>query len=321
MRVRTVLFGIVVLGLLVAGLLLTFTRLFEPAGGRWIRIESFTPFGMFLYLAALALLLVSALRSRRAISVALAVVATGGLALHVWWYAPMVTGANPPPGEDAERLVVMTANIYAGAGDGVAVVEAVAEQGVDLLVVPEIEVEQLTAMEDAGIGELLPHSVGEPADGGAGTMVFSKEPLGAPTPLDLTWAGWQVTMGDLRVLAVHPISPTDPEGWRRDHAEVLAAAEESDADLVVGDLNATVDHEPMRRLADAGFRSATELANEGWQPTWPAYGVFDVSGIDVPRVVQIDHVLVGPRLAALGTRTLAIPGTDHRALVAEVALK
>jgi hypothetical protein len=65
----------------------------------------------------------------------------------------------------------------------------------------------------------------------------------------------------------------------------------------------------------------SELANDGWQPTWPAYGVIDVAGVELPRVVQIDHVLVGPRLAAIESRTLAIPGTDHRALVAEVAPK
>jgi hypothetical protein len=46
-----------------------------------------------------------------------------------------------------------------------------------------------------------------------------------------------------------------------------------------------------------------------------------VAGVELPRVVQIDHVLVGPRLAAIESRTLAIPGTDHRALVAEVAPK
>ena len=43
-----------------------------------------------------------------------------------------------------------------------------------------------------------------------------------------------------------------------------------DADLVVGDLNATPDHAPIRELADAGWRDAAELANEGWLPTWPA---------------------------------------------------
>ena len=46
-----------------------------------------------------------------------------------------------------------------------------------------------------------------------------------------------------------------------------------------------------------------------------------MAGVELPRVVQIDHVLVGPRLAAIGSHTLVIPGTDHRALVAEVAVR
>ncbi len=73
---------------------------------------------------------------------------------------------------------------------------------------------------------------------------------------------------------------------------------EHDPDLVVGDFNATADHEPMRSLADAGYRDVGELANEGWQPTWPSGDAVELLGVSVPSLVQIDHVLVGPRLAA-----------------------
>jgi endonuclease/exonuclease/phosphatase (EEP) superfamily protein YafD len=320
---RTVLFWCAVLVVMVPALLLTMSRLVEPSGGRWIRAVSFTPFAMFLYLGVLVVLAVGTLRrrsGRSVVTIGVACLAAVGLTLHVWWFAPMVTGANPPP-KGAQTLRVMTANVYGGSGDGVALVEAVSREDVDLLVVEEIAESQLAAMESAGIDELLPYSVGETGALGQGTMVFSRQPLGQATHLDTTWDGWQTTMGDLTLLAVHPISPTDPEGWRSDHAAILAAAEASHPDLIVGDLNATVDHEPMRRLADAGYRSATELANEGWQPTWPAYGVVHVAGMEVPRLVQIDHVLVGHRLAALGTHTLTIPGADHRALVAELAVK
>ena len=89
-------------------------------------------------------------------------------------------------------------------------------------------------------------------------------------------------------------------------------------DLVVGDFNATADHAPMRALADAGYRDVGELANQGWQPTWPTRGVFDLLGLPL---AQIDHVLVGDRLAALDLGTVAVPGSDHRAVVATVALK
>ena len=82
-------------------------------------------------------------------------------------------------------------------------------------------------------------------------------------------------------------------------------------------MNATPDHDVMRKLDDAGFRDAGELANEGWQPTWPAnhVGVFPL----LPPLVRIDHVLLADTLASLGTHTVDIDGSDHYALVATVA--
>jgi endonuclease/exonuclease/phosphatase (EEP) superfamily protein YafD len=46
-----------------------------------------------------------------------------------------------------------------------------------------------------------------------------------------------------------------------------------------------------------------------------------VLGLPLPRSAPIDHVLVGERLAALGSRTVDLAGTDHRPVVAEVARK
>lgn len=318
---RTTGLWLVAAGLLLPGLVLTTTRAFEPGGSRWVRLEAFTPLGLVCYALALLLLSGGFLHRRQPTRAVGAALALAGLAVHAWWFAPLVSGANPPAAEDAETLTVMTANLYVGEGDGLALVAAASQEDVDLLVVQEITVGLLAAMESGGLEDLFPHRAGEPAEGGGGTMVFAREPLGDARRLDTTWGGWEVTLGSLTVLGVHPISPVQVSEWRRDHAAVLEAAVASDADLVVGDLNATTDHEPLRRLADEGYRSATELANEGWQPTWPVHGRTSLWGLPLPHLVQIDHVLVGPSLAALGTHTLDIPGTDHRALVAEVALK
>jgi endonuclease/exonuclease/phosphatase family metal-dependent hydrolase len=120
---------------------------------------------------------------------------------------------------------------------------------------------------------------------------------------------------------VHPHSPVDAALWRRDHATIRAAVASGSPDLVVGDFNATPDHAPMRALADEGYRDVADLANEGWQPTWPANGLYRVLGVPLPRLAPIDHVLVGERLAALGSSTVDLAGTDHRPVVAEVARK
>ena len=77
------------------------------------------------------------------------------------------------------------------------------------------------------------------------------------------------------------------------------------------------DHVVMRNLDDAGFRDAGEVANEGWQPTWPANHVSILPLL--PPLVRIDHVLVGRALTSLGTETVDIDGTDHLAVIATVA--
>ena len=309
--------------LLAPALLVTTARLVEPTGRFWVQVQAFTPLALAPYAVVLAGLLVPLAR-RRGRSVPLlaaAVFALGGLALHGWWFSPQVLGQNPPAARGAQQLTVMTANLTKGEGDGVGLVQAASDAGVDVLVVEEITPGAVARMERAGLDELLPHRAGRPAEGVSGTMVFARAPLGEPARVPTTHGSWSVAVGRLRLLAVHPSPPTDVAAWWRDHATIRAAIARSRPDLVVGDFNATPDHAPMRALADDGYRSVAELANEGWQPTWPAHGRFRVLGLPLPRSAPIDHVLVGERLAALGSRTVDLAGTDHRPVVAEVARK
>ncbi len=97
---------------------------------------------------------------------------------------------------------------------------------------------------------------------------------------------------------------------------MLDAAREHDVDAVLGDLNATLDHAPLRRLVDAGWRDAVELANGGFLPTWPSHGEY--SPFPGP-VVAIDHVMVDDGLTVTEVDTVDIPGTDHRGVVATLA--
>ncbi len=172
-------------------------------------------------------------------------------------------------------------------------------------------------MDAAGLAELLPERVGEPDYMVAGTMILANRPLTDHVRLRTTFQGWEAKYGTLTVLGVHPVAPVDPAGWKADHAAILKQAEADHADLILGDMNATPDHDVMRRLDDAGFRDAGEVANEGWQPTWPAnhVGILPL----LPPLVRIDHVLIGESMASLGTHTVDIEGTDHLALVATVA--
>ncbi|MBZ5737240.1 endonuclease/exonuclease/phosphatase family protein [Nocardioides mangrovi] len=326
MRLRVVLLCLLEAALLLPALLLTIARLVESTGTFWVQVEAFTPLALALYAAALLVALVVLLVRRRrrpawrSWPAPVAVLAVAGLVLHGWWFAPLVTGANPPPAADAQPLVVMTANLYQGAADGIELVRRVSDADVDLLVLEELTPAVLADMDRAGLDDLLPYRA--PADGDgygdAATMAFSRTPIEDPQPLDLELGGWSFRTDGLTVLAVHPWSPGTQGDWAADQATVAAAVDDLHPDLLAGDFNATVDHAPMRALADEGYRDVGELANDGWQPTWPVTGAFDLLGLPL---AQIDHVLVGPRLAAISMRTVDVPGSDHRAVIATVALK
>lgn len=324
MRARVVLWWGLVLALLLPAGFLTLNRLVEPSAGRLVRAESFTPYAIPLYLLALvaALIVLARRRVPRRTVTAVAVVAVLGLSLHSVWFAGRLVGANPPPAADAETLTVMTANLFAGSADVIELVRTASEEDVDVLVVEEVTTAALDRMELAGAGDLFPYRIGTANSVDAnGTMVLSRSPLGDPVPVGTGHQSWQVSVDALTLLAVHPYSPTVPAQWRADHAAIAAAADAVQPDLIVGDFNATLDHRPMRALAAGGWRSVAELANEGWEPTWPDNSVVRVLGLPLPLLVQIDHVLVGPRLAAISSYTVDIPGSDHRAVIAEVARK
>ena len=315
-----VLFWVLAAGLGLPALLLTVIRMADTDVGPMIRMQSFTPIAIPLYAAVLLLMVVGAVlwpADQRSQPVTVAVLALAGLALHGWWFAPQVLGDNPAPAEGAERITVMNANLFAGLGSAEDVVAAVRRDHVDILVLEEVTPAVLEQLDAEGLAELLPHRAGAPDRDVAGTMVFANEEMGEPALLATQFHSYRVQVGELTLLAVHPVAPVLPQAWRRDHDLIRNEAVDKGADLIVGDLNATPDHDVMRELADAGFRDAGELANEGWQPTWPANHVGIVPLL--PPLIQIDHVLLASTLASLGTHTVNIGGTDHLAVVATVA--
>lgn len=84
--------------------------------------------------------------------------------------------------------------------------------------------------------------------------------------------------------------------------------------VVAGDLNADRDHAAFRRLLDAGLRDAHDERGQGLARTWPA-------GLPV---LHLDHVLVRDagevHLVPLEVREVDVPGSDHRAVVADLAV-
>jgi endonuclease/exonuclease/phosphatase (EEP) superfamily protein YafD len=124
----------------------------------------------------------------------------------------------------------------------------------------------------------------------------------------------------LTVVVVHTPGPWPwpIDDWRRDLRRLPdtlleeAEAAGSGAVVVAGDLNATFDMHPFRALLRNGYRDAAEQSGAGIAPTFPA-------DRRLPPFLAIDHILTRS-CTATSLRTIMLPGSDHRALVATVQL-
>jgi endonuclease/exonuclease/phosphatase (EEP) superfamily protein YafD len=330
MKLRWLVLGVLVAALLVPAALLTAARLLDLPGLRWVQLVAFAPYAVPLYLLALVLLLVAWGRGRgawRAGAGVLAVVALLGAAVHAAWASGPFVGTAAKESANRTPVHVMTANLLVGGADTARVVELAVRHEVDVLVLQEVTPQALAGLKAAGVDQVFGYTAGKAQPGVVGTMVFSRTRLSGVRRLGTGFASYAMDVrlggagqggaGRVHLLAVHPRPPTQSAlAWRDDQRVVRrAAASLSGSTLVAGDLNATMDHAPLRDLAGRGFEDAATAANAGFQPTWPSSGMVSRFGVAVPSVVAIDHVLTRGGLHAVHTEAVQVPGTDHRALV------
>jgi endonuclease/exonuclease/phosphatase (EEP) superfamily protein YafD len=90
----------------------------------------------------------------------------------------------------------------------------------------------------------------------------------------------------------------------------FAVATDPGAVIVAGDFNSTPDERQFRDLMTNGYRDAVEQTGAGFAPTFP-------SRTWHPPLLTIDHVITR-NAAAESIKTVYIPGSDHRALLATI---
>ena len=304
--------------LLAAMLLLTIARLSDTRSAAVVGVAAFASYAVLGYAVALVVLLALARRrAGRAPAVLAALVAAAGLVVHAAWWVPAWTSA-PVGDATGSAYTVVSANLEFGRGDPDEVVRLVEAERPALLVLQEVTPSAMTALDRAGIADRLPHRAGEPTPGVRGTVVLSRWPLGRVAPdFDLGNGALQVPVAapvPFVLLAVHAAMPlASAPAWHADLdrlRERVARLRDRPL-LVVGDLNATTGHAPLRDVLDAGVRDAAEQAGSGWEPTWPT----QYRRPWLRPVLALDHVLVGESTVATATRTVTVTGTDHRALV------
>lgn len=217
---------------------------------------------------------------------------------------------------------VMTVNMLYGRANAEAITAA-ANSRADVLMVQELTPQASRRLKAAGIEENFRYHQVAPRPEAAGAGIYSRYPIVMSARID----GLQrVTVSsrlridgvktDLTVASVHLASPwpRQIDGWRRDLDELpsilaeLAAVAQGGSIIIGGDFNATIDMRPFRRLLDNGYRDASEQAGAGRQFTFP-------SNRRTPPFMGIDHVLTR-NATAVSTETVAVTGSDHRALLA-----
>jgi endonuclease/exonuclease/phosphatase (EEP) superfamily protein YafD len=272
-------------------------------------------------LVALSGLVLATLSRRKILSLVGLLVLAATVAVQVPWYD---FGRPADVGRHTE-IRVLSSNLRKGQADPSSFV-GLAKASADVITVSELTPEEVRRFNQAGLDNTFPYSLLFPAPGAIGIGLWSRYPLTVVSPTEnpnIAAARVRVPQVgfDPLVASVHISSPvtrdTDSfDAWRRgitatkaglhDFAEVTGPG----AVIVAGDFNSTPDMRQFRDLLTEGYRDAVEQTGAGYGPTFP-------SNLDVPPFITIDHVLTR-NAAASSIRTITMPGSDHRALLATI---
>jgi endonuclease/exonuclease/phosphatase family metal-dependent hydrolase len=225
---------------------------------------------------------------------------------------------------DGAELQVMSANLLRGSAELDRVVELVREEQVDVLSVQELTPGAVRGLRRAGLAQLLSKRAlfAEPEVSGSG--LYARWPLEKVTLVPVSEGQFAMPRAEVtppstepvEVVDVHPVPPTS-SGAVSTWSDGLRSLPPADPDgvirILVGDFNATLDHEELRRVLDTGYVDAADAVGKGLTPTWP-------QGRLIPPNVTIDHVLVDERVRVEDVHIHELPGSDHRAVTAELVL-
>ncbi|MGH3937761.1 MAG: endonuclease/exonuclease/phosphatase family protein [Pseudonocardiaceae bacterium] len=291
-------------------------RVAGTGAAQWtFAVLSFTPYALACA-GVLALLALAARRWRSFAGATLAVMVLGVGVL------PRAV-ADVQPEARGPALTVASANLYYGQVDPRAVVDLVRLRAVSVLSLQELTPRAVAELDAAGLRELLPHRIFRPEPRAAGTGLASRYPLQERASTSQSSYHWQPAAlvdlpgaVDVEVIAVDAVAPVgriQPFQWRAELAELPPPLGGPNTRVLVGDFNATLDHQPLRALLGTGYRDAADTVGRGLLATWPT----DTS---IAPVVAIDHLLVEQTCLVRSFDAAPLPGGDHRAVVAEIVL-
>jgi endonuclease/exonuclease/phosphatase (EEP) superfamily protein YafD len=275
------------------------------------------------------------------------VVAVGALIMRRWWLAvaagvivvaqlvfvaPELLAAAPVPAWawHAPVVRVFDANVDKNNQFQPGYTRAIEQDRPDLITLEEITPWAVKGMESSGVLAGFRYRCGVPAYGGTGLLAASRLRMTDCRVRGVLWEGqWVPYMveatlwshgGPVALRVVHTLAPLPFSGYWREWSAALAAVGQSvrasgtSRMLMVGDFNATWDNRAFVALLHDGLTDGAAARGEALNMTWP-------NGAFIPPFARIDHVMTGSGLAV--TQIAAKPGfgSDHRYLVAAVAVR
>ncbi len=280
----------------------------------------------FVPLAALVGLVLAIVGRRRILAIVAVFLLTATLAIQAKWY---VVGNPTNLAGPVAELRVLSSNLRYGRAEPTGFVR-LAKDNADVITVAELTPEAIECFNRAGMEETFPHSQLIPAPGGGGIGIWSRYPLTEVTAprrrgVQMPAARIEVPGAEFKPLiaSVHVSSPVsgdtnNVEVWSNGMAGAKAqldnfAREAGPAAVIIGgDYNSTPEMRQFRELLTNGYRDAVEQLGAGFAPTYPA-------DFFIPPLITIDHILTR-NAAAKSIKTLTVDGSDHRALLATIAV-
>lgn len=188
----------------------------------------------------------------------------------------------------------------------------------DVLVLPEVSPAVALGLQTAGVDATYRFSVADPAPEFETTVLRTRIPMREVELRDITGqreprATIDVGGIPVRLLGVHPQPPINGQGkgWQRALEDLDRELQSADgATIAAGDFNGGRDLKSFRRLLGGGVRDAHEELGKGLATTWPSGFPF----------LHLDHVLVKGGVSVCHIDQVRLPGSDHLAVVVDLAV-
>jgi endonuclease/exonuclease/phosphatase (EEP) superfamily protein YafD len=193
-----------------------------------------------------------------------------------------------------------------------------ADTDADLIVMQEMTPDNWSKLR-AALGSRYPYSLGDD-----GLVILSKYKIDEDGRVDrggyppwmslmLRWAKIEVSGTSVELAGVHLARPFYPKLQYADVAAVVDFVRHQTGPLIVaGDFNLTPWTDKL-----TGFTQATGLKRYNtFHFTWPLHA----RGLTLLPFVAIDHVFASPHFTKIATRAGPRLGSDHRPVIADIAL-